>query len=555
MKIALAQINPCVGDLASNCQKIIAVAQNAKAESADLVIFPELSLLGYPPKDLLLRRDFLEAQHQFLHKISTEAGVSVLVGAAELRDEHHLPYNAAYLCDASGARAIARKVLLPNYNVFDEKRYFSTPDGQACNVVTIGGKRMLISICEDAWNSINLDGEQRYDFDPIKNAIELLGPVDVIVNISASPFTQKKPAIREKIFTHLASTYETPVLMVGQVGANDQWLFDGHSLVIDQQGQIISRAKTCGEDVVIFDTDAASQLANPAAKSKATLLHDVLVMGIKDYVEKCRLPGVVIGLSGGIDSAVCAALAVRALGPRRVKVIYLPSRFSSPQSYDDAYLLAENLGLRLSCLLIEDTIQGLRDLLADAVAGSKNADIVDQNLQARIRGLLIMALTNANDHVMVTTSNKSELAVGYSTIYGDMCGAFSAIGDLYKTEVYALAQEINRIKNVIPESIISRLPTAELRPEQLDSDTLPDYGELDRILYGFIEQEQSAEQIVAFTGADRALVDKVIGMVNRAEYKRRQGAFALMVSDKVFGDARRLPIAQRAFPIPPRQAE
>ncbi len=550
MKIACAQINPCVGDLAYNCQKIIQFAKRAKDSGADLMICPELALLGYPPKDLLLRTDFLTAQSKFLDAIAHGAGLPVIVGAAAVRDQHHLPFNAAFLCDGDGARVIARKILLPNYNVFDERRYFSTPEDIACSVVTIAGTRLLISICEDAWNSIPLDGEQKYDIDPIKNGMRDADGVDVIVNISASPFTQTKPKIRERIFSYLAKTYQLPVIMVGQVGGNDQWLFDGHSMIIDRKGEIIERAKLCVEDMIVFDTKVQSQKMAPPPIPSETLLHDALVMGIRDYVEKCRLPGVVIGLSGGIDSAVCAALAVRALSPQRVRVIYLPSRFSSPQSYGDAYRLAENLSLTLECSVIEDTIQNLRDLLADFSAEAKNADIVDQNLQSRLRGLIIMAITNCTDHIMMTTSNKSELAVGYATIYGDMCGAFSALGDLYKTEVYALAREINRVENIIPESIINRLPTAELGPDQLDTDTLPDYAELDPILFNFIEREQSVDEITARTGSDRALVEKIIAMVNRAEYKRRQGSLCLMVSDKVFGDARRLPIAARAFPIP-----
>lgn len=546
MKIALAQINPCVGDLFGNVQKILSFCDRAAALSADLVIFPELSLLGYPPKDLLLRADFLHAQAKYLHEIAQVSPIPAIVGVASVRDEHHLPYNAAVLCQKSGPTVVGRKVLLPNYNVFDEKRYFSTPEGNACEVVTFLGKKILISICEDAWNSMPLDGEQKYEFDPIKNAVLAHGAVDAIVNISASPFTMTKPKIRETLFTNLAKTYRVPVIYVGQVGGNDQWLFDGHSMVIDSEGTIIQRAKTCSEDLLLFDTEAASPKESSLTHSStmATVLN-VLTMGIRDYVEKCQLPGVVIGLSGGIDSAVCAVLAVRALGARRVKLIYLPSRFSGPQSYSDATMLANNLGISLDCLLIESSVEALRDLLVDALVVSKVGDIADQNLQARLRGVIIMAIANVSDYIMLATSNKSELAVGYSTIYGDMCGAFSAIGDLYKTEVYALAHEINKARVLIPTTIILRPPTAELKPDQFDTDSLPPYADLDQILFNFIELEKGAPEIEDLTKKPRALIDKVISMVSRSEYKRRQGPFPLMVSDKVFGDARRLPIAKR----------
>jgi NAD+ synthetase len=495
-----------------------------------------------------LRKDFLKAQWHYLDEIAKNSPIPAIIGAAEMRD-NHLPFNAAFLCSRAGIQVIGRKLLLPNYNVFDEKRYFSTPTDDACAVFTLVGKQILLSICEDAWNSLPLDGEQRYDFDPIKNGIAKHGPVDVIVNISASPYTQTKPSIRERIFTHVAKAHNTPVVMVGQVGANDQWLFDGHSLVIDRRGAILERASTCSEDLLLFDTDHARVTTAQPTKSPLSLLHDALVMGIRDYVEKCRLPGVMIGLSGGIDSAVVTALAVRALGARRVKAVYLPSRFSNPQSYEDAYSFASKVGIKMECLLIEDIVQSLRDLLADAVAGSKNADIFDQNLQARLRGLIIMALTNISDYIMLATSNKSELAVGYSTIYGDMCGALSPIGDLYKTEVYRLAKEINRIDNVIPKSILKRPPTAELKADQLDEDSLPNYNDLDRILFNFIDCEKDAEEIMNLTKLDLALINQIISMVNRAEYKRRQGPFPLMVSDKVFGEARRLPIARHTFPL------
>jgi NAD+ synthase (glutamine-hydrolysing) len=544
MKIALAQISPTVGDLENNSRKILEYGLKAAKAGADLVVFSELSLLGYPPKDLVRRQDFLDQAFIFLKKIAAATPLPTIVGTALKREGYRLPFNAAVLCHQNETMVIGKKRLLPNYNVFDEKRYFSTPYNTACDVFSILGKKILLSICEDAWNSFPVQ-DIFYDFDPIKNALAEHGAVDLIINIAASPFSKNKPATREKLFTSIAKTYETPVLVCGQVGANDQLLFDGHSMIIDNKGRAIKRAQFCTEDLIFFNGD--NNLTKEPAPTDAKLLLEVLTMGIKEYVAKCHLPGVIVGLSGGIDSAVVAALAVRALGHEKVRALYLPSRFSSEQSFLDAKALAHNLSIRLDTFAIEDSAQLLRTLLAKELQASSktNRDIADQNIQARLRGLIIMEISNTTDAIMLTTSNKSELAVGYSTTYGDMCGAFSVIGDLYKTEVYQLAHTINEEQPLILESIIKRPPTAELKPNQFDTDTLPDYAVLDQILFNFIELEKSAAEIHKITALPRDLIDHIIGMVNRAEYKRRQAPFSLMVSNKVFGDARRLPIAKR----------
>jgi NAD+ synthase (glutamine-hydrolysing) len=546
MKIAIAQINPIVGALDYNGDKIIDFCR--AQTGVDLVVFPELSLTGYPPKDLVLRADFLLAQQRVLDRIANVTPVPTLVGAAIKQPGVNLPYNAIVLCHNQSWNMVAKKILLPNYNVFDEKRYFAVPKELACSVITINGKRLLLSICEDAWACIPGVVEVGYDFDPIAEAIKQSSPVDAIINISASPFSVSKPHLREQVFTHLAKTHKVPVLMAGQVGGNDQLLFDGHSLVIDSDARIIKRAQPCVEDRLLYDLDEPK--ASPAlASALPPVLPTILAMGIRDYVEKCGAKGVLIGLSGGIDSAVCAALAVQALGHDRVRALFLPSEFSSDQSLHDALAVAKNLSIRLDTLAIEPSLMSLRSLIGDEqlALGTKHADIVDQNLQSRLRGLLIMATSNATDFLMLATSNKSELAVGYATIYGDMCGAFSPLGDVYKTGVYRMAHAINQQAGckLIPQSIIDRPPTAELKPHQLDTDSLPEYEVLDEILFNFIDLEKSAHEISHGTGLGQDLIHRVIGMVSKSEYKRRQGPFPLMVSDKVFGDARRLPIAKR----------
>lgn len=535
MKIAIAQINPTVGHLESNCQIIIDFCHKAQALNADLVIFPELSLLGYPPKDLLLRKDFIDSLAYFHEKIANSTSIASIIGSVIKDEEHKLSYNVALLCHQGRVEVVGKKILLPNYNVFDEKRYFESPTEKSCQAFTFNGKKMLVSICEDAWNS-HQDLEKKYDFDPIALGVKKHGPIDYLINICASPFTKEKPYIREQIFTNLAKTYGCPVLVSAQVGANDQLLFDGNSMAIDKNGQV-KRAKSFKEDLIFFDSDESIISSPPLDKD--FLLCDALVMGIKDYVNKCGAKGLILGLSGGIDSAVCLSLCVKALGKDRVRAIYLPSRFSSPRSLNDASKLANDLGIKLEQLDIESSVEQIRNLLGP-MANNSLADIADQNLQARMRGLIVMALANLADYLMVATSNKSELSVGYGTLYGDMCGAFSPIGDLYKAEVYRVAKTLG-----IPDEIIKREPSAELKADQLDSDSLPEYEVLDKILFNFIDLDKSLAEIVEITGFDKTLIQEVIAMVNRSEFKRRQGPFPLMVSDKVFGDARRMPLAKR----------
>lgn len=548
MKIVVAQMNPIIGDLVGNAREIIRISK--LHEDVDLIVFPEMALTGYPPKDLIRREDVLRGIEETLNHIAQSVTNALLVGAGVREAGSVVPFNAAVLCKDGAWSIVAKKILLPNYNVFDDKRYFRTPLENACSVITFLDKKLLVSICEDAWAGLPGMVEALYDFDPIANAIQQHGKPDVIINMSASPYSKTKPKKREEVFTHIAKTSRTPVLMCGQVGANDQLLFDGHSMIIDAKGIIVSSAKPCLPDQLIFDLEHPTRHREQRRHcSDEELLIEVLCMGIKDYVTKCGAPGAVIGISGGIDSAVCAALLTRALGKDKVRALYLPSRFSSEESRHDAHLLAKNLSIRIDTVPIEEGLNGLRHMLGDKKLTLRpdQGDIVDQNLQSRLRGLLIMGLSNATDFLMVTTSNKSELAVGYATIYGDLCGAFSPLGDMYKTEVYQMARQINIESgfDVIPKNTIERRPSAELKDNQFDTDSLPEYDVLDKILFNFIDLEKSVDEIRTLFGFPSDLIDKVIDLVSKAEYKRRQGPFPLMVSDKVFGDARRLPIAKR----------
>jgi len=548
MKIALAQINPTIGDLTNNSRKILDFCSRAATLKADFIVFPELSLPGYPPKDLLLRKDFIDAQITTLNHVAKNAPIPTLVGAA-LWDKTGGPlFSCAVLCREHQWQIVAKKILLPNYNIFDEKRYFQEHRATECSYFTIADHKILVSICEDAWSEHPHPEAIPYDFDPIDNGIKKNSDIDLIINISASPYSVHKPSLRKQVFLNLAAKYQKPVLVACQVGGNDQLLFDGQSLIIDGKANLVGLGKLCEEDLLVYDHKNPARALAPNNLNLHHEIIELLTMGIKDYIDKCAMPGVIIGLSGGIDSAVCLALAYRALGKDRVKAVYLPSQFSSAQSLADAQKLCSNLSLNLEIISIEPNIASLRALLKPLLRRQKErADIVDQNLQARLRGVIIMALSNASDFLMIATSNKSELAVGYGTSYGDMCGAFSPIGDLYKTDVYEIASALNYQEEIIPDSIIKRPPTAELKANQLDSDVLPDYFVLDQILRNFIELEMSAFDIHVKTKLDRALIDSIINMVNLSEYKRRQGPFPFMVSEKVFGEGRRLPIAKRAL--------
>jgi NAD+ synthase (glutamine-hydrolysing) len=554
MKIALAQINPKIADFKGNSQKILHVAQDASAKKAELVIFPELSLCGYPPKDLVLRRDFLENCQRALQDLSKTLPIAALVGAPVFSEDNKRPFNAALLIHNNQVKVLARKRLLPNYNIFDEERHFTTPESSACDVFDFMGKTFLISICEDAWNSNLSSAPAYYKFDPIAESFKshAHATIDYIVNISASPYSKEKPRLRENVFKNLAKSYQVPVLMCGQVGANDQLLFDGQSMIVDENGEILERAEPCVEKVLFYDENKApKKYSKESHIEPMALVHQVLVMGIKDYVDKCGASGVILGLSGGIDSALCAALCVEALGKSRVRALFLPSVFSSNSSLLDAKNQALNLAINLEVIGIEDLANDFRTLLKTAFnkAGKTEQEVSDQNLQSRIRALLIMAFANLSNDLMIATSNKSELAVGYGTLYGDMSGAFAPIGDLYKSEVYELANYVNKIKAIIPESIINKIPTAELKLNQRDEDDLPPYDILDIILKNYIDYDMSLLDIQKNTNININTINKVVNMIHKSEFKRRQAPFPLMTSQKVFGDARRIPIAKAFYDL------
>ena len=555
MRIALAQINPTVGDLRGNLRVHAAFARRAADAGARLVVFPELSLTGYPPKDLLLKPAFIDRNLAALEELAAESGgIDLIVGYA---DRNRSPvgrplHNAVALL--SGGRVASRhfKTLLPTYDVFDESRYFEPgPDTERNNVIDACETKIGLSICEDLWNDERLMERRLYHQNPIKE-LRLAG-ARIIVNSSASPYFAGKHAFRRELFASQVRDVGTPLIYVNQVGGNDELVFDGNSLAIDAEGRIIGQAKEFEEDLLIVevgDPCGAGVPSVPAANRQETpstgiaSVRKALVLGLRDYVVKCGFKSVVLGLSGGIDSAVVAALAVEAFGPGKVTGVAMPSRYSSGGSVDDARALAENFGIAFEVVPIQPMHAAYEAALADAFAGTA-AGVTEENLQARIRGATLMAFSNKFNHLLLTTGNKSELAVGYCTLYGDMCGGLAVISDVPKTDVYALAEEINRTagRDLIPRSTITKPPSAELAPDQKDSDSLPPYEVLDDILERYVEGDESAEQIAA-AGHDPAVVGRVIKLIDRTEYKRRQAAPGLKVTSRAFGFGRRMPIAQ-----------
>ena len=543
MKIALAQINTVVGDFDANLKIALARAETARAAGADVVAFPELTFSGYPPKDLLEKRSYVEKNLETLHRFRKELkGVAAVVGFISRNDAatgKPLFNAAAFVADGRIVHS-TRKCLLPTYDVFDEARHFE-PCPKAHGLFEWQGRRIALTICEDFWNDADLFPHRLYRYDP---AEDLAGQgAEAFININASPFTVEKPALRRSIVTHAAAKYGVPVLMVNQVGGYDDIIFDGNSLAADDAGRVIARARDFEEDLVMVDLDARAGDIHPVSDGPAEQSYRALVLGTRDYTRKCGFRQVVIGLSGGIDSALVACIAVEALGAENVRGVAMPSMFSSPSSVTDAEALARNLGIRLESVPISDIygcfLKGLKP-----VFGERPFDTTEENLQARIRGNILMALSNKFGCMVLSTGNKSELAVGYSTLYGDMCGGLAVISDLLKTHVYDLARWINRAGDVIPRSTMEKAPTAELRPGQRDQDDLPPYETLDAILRLYIEEQRSMAELIA-QGFDEALVRRIVGMVDRNEYKRRQAPPGLKITGKAFGVGRRLPIVQR----------
>jgi NAD+ synthetase len=543
MRIALLQLNATIGAFDENRAKLEAGYARAVAEKAELVLAPELFLCGYPPRDLLLRDDFVQRGLDCLHALAATIGtVPLIVGYVDRNANQPgraLTNSAAILQDG---RVIARvdKALLPTYDVFDEDRYFEPAAHVA--PVEIAGRKIAVTICEDIWNDADFWPAPRYRRDPVHELVA--AGAEIVVNLSASPWERDKEARRLEMLQRVARDEKVPVVQVGMVGGNDELIFDGHSVALNARGEVLAVGAGFAEDFLVVDIFAA---AAPAARLAPNLdreeqLFRALVLGVRDYVRKCRFKSALIGLSGGIDSALVAAIAAEALGADKVWGVSLPSRHSSAGSRDDAAQLAKKLGIRYSSVPIIEPVReveaALHELFTDRIP-----DLTEENLQSRMRGLLLMALSNKFGPLVLTTGNKSELAVGYCTLYGDMCGALAVIADVLKTEIYALARWINRTDEIIPWATIEKPPSAELRPDQKDEDSLPPYDVLDRILRAYIVDERSPAALVS-AGVPEAVVRDVLNKIVSSEYKRRQAAPGLRISPRAFGMGRRVPIAQ-----------
>ncbi|NNM87517.1 MAG: NAD+ synthase [Phycisphaerae bacterium] len=557
MRIAMAQTNPIVGDIAGNTQAIVKTLQDARRQQADLVVFSELAIIGYPPRDLLLKPSVLQQMAEAVNMIAAASeNITCLLGCVipNTATAGRPLYNAAVLLRNSTVLATAYKSLLPTYDVFDESRYFEP--GPSVQIVSLDGYPLGLSICEDLWNDEQIFGRQLYHTNPVEQLAH--GGAQILFNLSASPFVAGKNEFRRKLISHQAGRWKIPIVYVNQVGANDELIFDGNSMAFDAQGNLLAQAADFAPDLVVFDLDRkapATKVGTPPAtiaREGIESIHAALVLGLRDYARKCGFQSAVLGLSGGIDSAVVAALAAEALGPQHVLGVSLPSRFSSDHSRDDAATLASALGIQYQVLPIEDVHRAMEHTLANCFAHTQTG-LAEENLQARIRGNLLMALSNKFGHLLLTTGNKSEIATGYCTLYGDMCGGLAVISDVPKTMVYPLARHINALGSrtgrpaLIPESTLTKPPSAELRPNQKDQDTLPPYEILDAILQRYIEEEQSVWDIID-AGFDQTTVLRVARMVDLNEYKRKQMPPGLKVTSRAFGMGRRMPIAQRYDP-------
>ena len=542
MKIALAQINPTVGDFTGNLEKIIAASRRAAALGARLAVFSELAICGYPPADFLEKPSFLARCRTAVNELSAAtSGLSCAVAAGVALpappDAGKPAVNAAVLVDGGQLLLEQHKRLLPFYDVFDEQRYFSPAQSQ--RVVELDGVRLAITICEDAWNDKNFWPRRLYSDDPIEELMRQ-NP-DLHINLSSSPFWHSKREIRREMLAAMVRRDRVPVLMCNQVGGNDSLIFDGSSLALNARGELIGQAASFEEDLLLVDPFNASPIREPQADDTEAA-YRALVLGTRDYVRKCGFRKVLVALSGGIDSAVVAAIAKEALGPENVIGVGMPSPYSSAGSIDDSRKLAANLGIRFEIIPISGLFKEYTEALGPLFTGLE-PDITEENIQSRIRGTLLMALSNKFSALVLTTGNKSEMAVGYCTLYGDMVGALAVIGDLVKTRVYAVSNWLNREHEVIPQSILEKPPSAELRPDQRDTDSLPPYEVLDPIIEAYVEQYKTPECIANAHELPLDLVQQVVHLVERSEYKRQQAAPVLKVTSKSFGMGRRFPIA------------
>jgi NAD+ synthase (glutamine-hydrolysing) len=554
MRIALAQINYHIGNFDDNLSKMEAAVAKAIADKADLVVFAELAVCGYPPRDFLEFADFIErcqVSVKRLEALSTDIGIIVGSPSVNPKIEGKNLHNSAYFLSGGKTIGVAHKALLPNYDIFDEYRYFEPNTVFEC--IEFKGKKIALTVCEDLWD-IDED-DKLYVISPMQELAKQ--QPDLMINIAASPFDYEHAAERERVLRKNASTYKLPLLYVNHVGAQTELIFDGGSVFVGADGEVNSRMKFFEEDFAVFDTEKVIDEDNSPPKvggvpagggdtslaledNSIKLIHDALLLGIKDYFKKLGFTKAILGLSGGIDSAVTLVLAARALGADNVLSVMLPSEFSTGHSVSDSVELCQNLKSEVYNIPIEKPFNSFREVLAPYFQDLP-FNVAEENMQARSRAVILMALSNKFGYILLNTSNKSEAAVGYGTLYGDMCGGISVLGDLYKGQVYDLARYINKDGEVIPENIITKAPSAELRPNQKDSDSLPDYDILDKVLYQYIEKRQGPRELIAM-GFDEALVARVLKLVNMNEYKRHQTPPTLRVSAKAFGQGRRLPI-------------
>lgn len=565
MKIAIAQLNPTIGDLPKNAHNILVAANRAVAKGARLLLTPELSLCGYPPRDLLLNPTFVQSMNVVLRKLAADLPpkLAVLVGTVEENPKAHITggkglFNSIALLERGSVQRFFHKRLLPTYDVFDENRYFEP--GLQANYFTLDNLNIGVTICEDLWNDEEYWGKRSYTTNPIAD-LAVLG-VDVTVNLSASPYSFGKQYFREEMLKHSAVRFHQPIIYTNQVGGNDDLIFDGSSFVLNRQGEVVCRLPAFDTDLQIIEfnkmrQDVEQGTVIPLFSSEDEEMWHALVLGLRDYTRKCGFSKVVLGLSGGVDSSLVAAIASAALGKENVFGALLPSPYSSKHSVTDALALAKNLGIKTTTLPIGDLMQGY-DKTLDKLFSNTEPGLAEENIQSRIRGNLLMAISNKFGYLLLSTGNKSELAVGYCTLYGDMNGGLAVIADVPKTRVYSLCHWLNNnhslsglkpqstSKEIIPQNVITKAPSAELKPGQVDQDSLPPYEILDDILQRLINNHQSVAQIVA-AGHDSEVVDRVIQMVARAEFKRRQAPPGLKITDRAFGTGWRMPIASNWF--------
>lgn len=557
----IAQLNPVIGDLLGNCDRILTAVQKLAKQGVQLVLTPELSICGYPPRDLLMNHQFVRDMEIAISELASKLppDIAVLVGTVSVNPQANQSggkplFNSAALLQDGRVQQVFHKRLLPTYDVFDEDRYFAVGNGSNVFTLNLKGGASLnigVTICEDIWNDEKFWGKRNYADDPVAE-LATNHELDLLLNLSASPYAVGKQKLRESMLSHSAIMHNLPLLYANQVGANDDLIFDGRSMAFNSQGKIITRGKSFEEDLLVINLDEVS-LDSSRHESDDAEIFAALVLGVRDYVQKCRFRQVVIGLSGGIDSALVAAIAAEAIGKENVLGVLMPSPYSSAHSITDAIALAHNLGISTQTIPIQPMMEAFDASLSNLFAG-QTSDVTEENLQSRIRGSLLMAISNKFGHLLLSTGNKSEVSVGYCTLYGDMNGGLAAIADVPKTRVFSICKWLNRTSSllmikqenseVIPVNIITKPPSAELKPDQLDQDSLPPYDILDDILHKLINQHLAAAEISA-TGHDPAIVDRVVRLVKIAEFKRRQAAPGLKITNRAFGSGWRMPIASK----------